>query len=78
MKVASIALLLLVVLAFVAIARRRAASREAAVAARARSRSARNRARVPTVSNNLKGVTATQTIEPFRPGSRDDEYVDER
>jgi hypothetical protein len=33
---------------------------------------------VPTVSNNLKGVTATQTIEPFRPGSRDDEYVDER
>ncbi|MGB7903145.1 MAG: hypothetical protein WCF43_00530 [Steroidobacteraceae bacterium] len=78
MKVASIALLLLVVLAFVAISRRRAAAREAAAAARTRSRSARNRARVPAVSNNLKGVTATQTIEPFRPGSRDDEYVDER
>jgi hypothetical protein len=78
MKVALIALLLLVVLGFVALSRRRAAVREAEAAARARSRSARNRARVPTVSNNIKGVTATQTLEPFRPGSRDDEYVDER
>ena len=54
------------------------AKREAEAAAQARSRSARNRARVPTVSSNLMGVTATQTIEPYRPGARDDEYVDDR
>lgn len=78
MKVALIALLLLVVLGFVAISRRRAAVREAAAAAHARSRSARNKARVPTVSNNVRGVTASQTIEPIRPGPHDGEYVDER
>ena len=80
MKVALIALLLLAVLSFVALSRRRAAVREAEEAALARSRTttARNRARVPTVSNNLKGMTASQTIEPVRPGSRDDEYVDDR
>jgi type II secretory pathway component PulJ len=78
MKVAWIALLLLALLGFVALSRRRAAVREAEAAAQARSRSARIKARVPTVSNNLKGMTATQTIEPFRPGSRDDEYVDDR
>ncbi len=80
MKVALIALLLLAVLCFVALSRRRAAVREAEAAAQSRSRTAiaRHRARVPTVSNNVKGVTATQTIEPVRPGSRDDEYVDDR
>ena len=78
MKVALIALLLLVVLGFVAFSRRRAAVREAEAAARIRSRSARNRARVPDVSNNIKGVTASQTIEPLRAGLRDDEYVDDR
>ena len=78
MKVALIALLLLVVLGFVAMSRRRAAVREAEAAAQARSRSARNKARVPTVSSNVRGVTATQAIEPFRPGARDDEYVDDR
>jgi hypothetical protein len=80
MKVALIALLLLAVMCFVALTRRRAAVREAEEAAQARSRtmSARNRARVPTVSNNLKGVTASQTIDPVRPGARDDEYVDDR
>jgi len=78
MKVALIALLLLVVLGFVALSRRRAAVREAEAAAQARSRSARNKARVPTVSNNVRGVTASQSIEPLRPGSRDGEYVDER
>lgn len=80
MKVALIALLLLALLCFVALSRRRAAVREAEAAAQARSRTAiaRNRARVPTVSNNVKGVAATQTIEPVRPGSRDDEYVDDR
>jgi hypothetical protein len=78
MKFASIVLLLLVVLGFVAISRRRAASRQAAAAAQARSRSARNRARVPTVSSNVKGVTASQTIESFRPDPHNGEYVDER
>jgi len=80
MKVALIALLLLALLCFVALSRRRAAVREADAAAQARSRTAtaRNRARVPTVSNNVRGVAATQTIEPVRPGSRDDEYVDDR
>jgi len=78
MKFALIALLLLVGLGFVAMSRRRAAVREAEAAAQARSRSARNKARVPTVSSNVKGVTATQSIEPLRPGSHDDEYVDER
>lgn len=78
MKVALIAMLLLAVLCFFALSRRRAAVREAEAAAQARSRSVRNKVRVPTVSNNLKGVTASQTIEPARPGSRDDEYVDDR
>jgi hypothetical protein len=78
MKVALIALLLLVVLGFVAMSRRRAAVREAEAVAQARSRSARNKARVPIVSSNVKGVTATQTIEPFRADSHDGEYVDER
>ena len=80
MKVALIGLLLLALLCFVVLSRRRAAVREAEAAAQARSRTAtaRNKARVPTVSNNVKGVTATQTIEPVRPGSREDDYVDDR
>ena len=77
MKIALIALLLLAVLGFVAMSRRRAAVREAEAAARIRSRSARN-ARVPTVSSNVMGVTATRTIEPYRPGDRDGDYVDDR
>jgi predicted PurR-regulated permease PerM len=77
MKVALIALLLLAAMCFFALSRRRAAVREAEAAAQARSR-ARNKARVPTVSNNVKGVTATQAIEPLRPGSHDDEYIDDR
>jgi hypothetical protein len=78
MKIALIALILLALVGFVALSRRRAAVREAEAAAQARSRSARNKARVPTVSSNVRGVTATQTIEPFRPGARDDDYVDDR
>ncbi len=78
MKAALIALLLLALLCFVALSRRRAAVREAEAAAQARSRSVRNRGRVPAVSNNLKGVTASQTIEPVRSGTRDDDYVDDR
>ncbi|MBK7904172.1 MAG: hypothetical protein IPJ97_15445 [Proteobacteria bacterium] len=78
MKIALIALLLLAVLGFVALSRRRAAVREAEAVAQARARSVRNRARVPTVSSNVLGVTASQTIDPLRSGSRDDEYVDDR
>ena len=77
MKIVLTALLLLAVLGFVALSRRRAAVREAEAAAQARSRSAR-KARVPTVSSNVMGVTATQTIEPYRPDVRDDDYVDDR
>jgi len=78
MKIALLALLLLAVLGFVALSRRRAAVREAEAAARVRSRSARSRSRVPAVSSNVMGVTASQTIEPLRHGSRDDDYVDDR
>lgn len=41
------------------------AAEQAAVEARAKAAAAR-RQRVPDVSNNLKGVTASQTIEPYR------------
>jgi hypothetical protein len=37
------------------------------VAAQAKARSARNRQAVPAVSNNVKGVTASQTMSPYRP-----------
>jgi hypothetical protein len=73
MKFAMIALLLFAGLFLFALSRRRAAAREADAVSR--SRSAR-RPSVPTVSNNLKGVTASQTIQPVRP--RDDDYVDDR
>lgn len=46
------------------------AAEQAAAEARARAAAAR-RQRVPEVSNNLKGVTASQTIEPYRaPGQQ--------
>lgn len=41
------------------------AAEQAAVDARARAAAAR-RQRVPDVSSNLKGVTASQTIDPYR------------
>jgi hypothetical protein len=44
------------------------AAEQAAAEARAKAAAAR-RQRVPDVSSNLKGVTASQTIEPYRPGS---------
>jgi hypothetical protein len=77
MKFALIGLLLFAGLCMFALSRRRAAAREAQAEAIARSRHAR-RPVVPTVSNNLKGVTASQTIQPLRPRKDDDEYVDER
>jgi hypothetical protein len=81
MKFALIGLLLFAGLVFFALSRRRAATRAAEADALARSRIAR-RPRVPTVSNNLKGVTASQTIQPLRSDkSRDaeaSEYRDDR
>ena len=64
-------LLLFVTLAGVLLATnaRRRAAREAALALE-RSRAAQRKPRVPEVSNNVKGVTASQTIQPLRPGSQ--------
>ena len=79
MKFAMIALLLLAALCYFALSRRRAAARDADAAAIARSRASARKPPVPAVSNNLKGVTASQTIRPVRPAARaDDEYVDDR
>lgn len=50
---------------------RRRAQRAAVEAQLARARAARSRARVPEVSNNLKGVTASQTIAPYKPEGKD-------
>ena len=64
-----------------ALSRRRAArAEETAAIARSKSATARNKARVPDVSSNLKGVTASQTIEPVKPADKaqDDTYVDDR
>lgn len=76
MKLALIGLLLFAGLVFFALARKRAAARDAQAEALARSRAAR-RPHVPTVSNNLKGVTASQTIDPLK-SRDDDEYRDDR
>ena len=72
----TIIVLVVVVIALAAIlltanARRRAA-RDAAAAALERARQAQRKRVVPDVSNNLKGVTASQTIKPFRPGAPGD------
>ena len=60
-------LLLVVMLAGIVLAAnaRRRAAREAAMA-QERARSAQRKPRVPDVSNNVKGVTASQTIQPLR------------
>lgn len=77
MKFTLIGLLLFAGLFFFALSRRRAAARAAQADALARSRSARRQS-IPAVSNNVKGVTASQTIQPLRPGPADDLYVDDR
>jgi hypothetical protein len=78
MKFSLIGLLLFAGLIWFALSRRRAAARAAAADAAARSRGNRRPA-IPAVSNNLKGVTASQTIQPLRPrADDDDEYVDDR
>lgn len=45
---------------------RRRAARDEAAAAIERARQAQRKRAVPEVSNNLKGVTATQTMQPYR------------
>ncbi len=49
---------------------RKRAERAAAAALLVRSRAAR-KSRMPEVSNNLKGVTASQAIEPIRADRED-------
>lgn len=67
MKFTLLLALLLVVAVLVTINARARRMREAqAAAAQARQRAAR-RNRVPEVSSNLKGVTASQTVSPYRP-----------
>jgi hypothetical protein len=67
MKLTILLALLLVVAIVVTINSRNKRAREAqASAALARQRAAR-RNRVPDVSSNLKGVTASQTMQPYRP-----------
>jgi hypothetical protein len=66
-----IGLLLLTALIVTVISRRRVARAEAAAAV-ARMRAAR-RSRIPVVSNNLKGVTASQTIPAYTLASRQDD-----
>ncbi len=68
MKLTLLLGLLLFAIAAVMLVRHRRAVRDAATAAaNARARAAARRNRVPAVSNNLKGVTASQTIEPVKP-----------
>ena len=67
MKFTLLLALLLVVAVMVTINARKRRAREAQAAAQARQRAAR-RNRVPDVSSNLKGVTASQTVSPYRPG----------
>jgi hypothetical protein len=67
MKIAIVLALVLAAVAFVHVLRGRRASRTAAEAAAVRARNAARKPRVPDVSNNLKGITASQTIEPYRP-----------
>lgn len=78
MKFTVIGLLLLAGLFVFAFSRRRAAARAAQAEAAARSRAAARRPSVPAVSSNLKGVTASQTIQPLRPRPDDSQYAEGR
>ena len=66
MKFAVFLSLVLVVVAGLLVRRQRAVRAARVAAARARARAAARRNRVPAVSSNLKGVTASQTINPYR------------
>ncbi len=68
MKLAVLLSLVLVVVVAGLLVRRQRAVRAARIAAeRARARAAARRNRVPAVSSNVKGVTASQTMNPYRP-----------
>lgn len=71
MKIALLLVLLLLTGLVASLNARRRVAREEAAAAAARARAQRNR-RIPVVSNNLKGVTASQTIQPYRPSHEDE------
>jgi len=66
MKIVLLLVVLLVTALVVVLSARRRVAREEAAAAVARARAQRE-SRIPVVSNNLKGVTASQTIKPYRP-----------
>ena len=73
MKLTLVLALLVVAAIVMAINARNKRAREAkAAAAAARQRAARRNS-VPDVSSNLKGVTASQTMEPYRAGGPGDE-----
>lgn len=57
-------------LVLINVARKRA-ERAATEALLAKTRAAARKSRVPEVSNNLKGVTASQTISPLKAEPRD-------
>jgi hypothetical protein len=77
MKIVLLLVLLLLGGIAYAISVRRRIAREQAAAALARARAAR-RPKVPAVSSNLKGVTASQTTQPFRSKRSNAEGGDER
>jgi hypothetical protein len=66
MKLTMVLALLLVVAVVITINARNKRAREAAAAAALARQKAARRNRVPDVSNNLKGVTASQTMAPYR------------
>lgn len=76
MKFALLTVLLLVTGLIVTLISRRRVARAEAAAAVARAR-AQRKSRIPAVSNNLKGVTASQTIKPYRPQGPDGPGGDE-
>jgi hypothetical protein len=67
MKIVLLLVVLLVAGLAITINARRRVAREEAAQALARAKAAARRPKVPAVSNNLKGVTASQTMSPFRP-----------
>ena len=77
MKIVLLLAFLLVAAIAYAISVRRRSDREQAAAAAARARAAR-RPKVPAVSSNLKGVTASQTIQPVVRDGNKAEDGDER
>jgi type II secretory pathway pseudopilin PulG len=61
----------------IAVQGRRRLAKEQAAAALASARAKSRRSQVPLVSNNVKGVIATQTFQPYRPSARPDPDAEE-